>query len=126
MSRLMRAIAVVAVAVLFVSVGATPIAADEKLTIETIMEKGHKGKEAPVQTISAGKADEKLIKQFLTYYEFMATQKPPLGDEAAWKKKTGAVVEALKGLEAKKPGAADAFKAAVNCKACHTDHKPKK
>ena len=54
MSRLMRAIAVVAVAVLFVSVGATPIAADEKLTIETIMEKGHKGKEAPVQTISAG------------------------------------------------------------------------
>lgn len=126
MSRLTRAVAVLAVAVMFVSIGATPSAADEKMSIESIMEKGHKGKESPVQTIAAGKADEKLIKQFLTYYEFMGTQKPPLGDEAAWKKKTGAVVEALKALEAKKPGAADAFKAATNCKACHSEHKPKK
>lgn len=126
MSRLMRAFAVLALAVAFVSFGANPISADEKMTIESIMEKGHKGKEAPVQTISAGKADEKLIKQFLTYYEFMGTQKPPLGDEAAWKKKTGAVVAALKDLEGHKAGAVDAFKAAINCKACHTDHKPKK
>lgn len=126
MSRLMRAFSVVALAVMFVSFGANPISADEKMTIESIMEKSHKGKEAPVQAISAGKADEKLIKQFLTYYEFMSTQKPPVGDEAAWKKKTGAVIEALKALEGHKPGAAEAFKTAVNCKACHTDHKPKK
>ena len=98
----------------------------EMKAIEEIMKTGHKGKEAPIQTIIAGKADEALIKKFLTYYEFMGTQKPPQGDAAAWKKKTAAVVDALKGLEAKKAGALDAFKEATNCKACHTDFKPKK
>jgi hypothetical protein len=102
------------------------VRADEKLSTHDIMEKGHKGDSAPVQTIIAGKADEALLKQFLAYYEFMATDKPKVGDEASWKTKTAALVTATKALIDKKPDAATQFKEAVNCKACHTLHKPKK
>ena len=126
MKRFMRAAAIPAIALALIVYGAGSSLADEKLSIEQIMKDGHKGKEAPVQTIAAGKADEALIKKFLTYYEFMNSQKPPQGDEAAWKKKTAAVIDALKGIQEKKPGAVDAFKEATNCKACHTDFKPKK
>jgi len=35
-------------------------------------------------------------------------------------------VASTQGLIAKKAEAVEAFKTAVNCKACHTDHKPKK
>jgi hypothetical protein len=120
--------ALVAVAVLMISVVAgqmMPVSADEKMSIKTVM-KDHKGDDAPVQTIISGKADEATLKKFLAYYEFMGTQKPELGDTAAWGKKTAALVDATKGLIAKKDGSLEAFKSAVNCKACHTDHKPKK
>ncbi|HYG78416.1 MAG TPA: hypothetical protein VEK08_25670 [Planctomycetota bacterium] len=124
MNRVVAAVAVIAV-LSFAASEAYRVSADEKLSLESIMEK-HKGKEAPVQTIIAGKADEKLLKEYLAYYEFMATQKPPVGDTAAFKKKCDTLVEATKGLIAKKPEALEAFKNAINCKACHTDHKPKK
>ena len=118
----------VAVAVLLVSIVAGEklrVSADEKMSLKTIM-KDHKGEEAPVQTIVNGKADEVLLKKFLAYYEFMATQKPEVGDTASWNTKTAALVSATKGLIEKKDGSLEAFKSAVNCKACHTDHKPKK
>lgn len=123
-----RVTAVVAAVVLVAVVPAQMfrVSADEKMSMKSIMKDGHKGEEAPIQTILAGKADEKLLKQFLAYYEFMSTQKPPQGDEASWKKKTAALVEATQGLIAKKDGSLGALKSAVNCKACHTDHKPKK
>ena len=104
----------------------TVSADDKKMTIKEIMEKAHKGKESPVQTVIAGKADEKMLKEFLTYYKAMGDQKPPKGDEAAWKKKTAALVDATQALIDKKPGAQESFKLAVDCKACHTDHKPAK
>lgn len=121
-----KLVAVLCVTAVVMHFKAVPVSADEKQSIEHIMETTHKGKEAPITVIGAGKADEKLIKKFLADYEFMATQKAPVGDDAAFKKKVAAVIAALKGIEAKKPGAVEEFKAAANCKACHTDHKPKK
>jgi hypothetical protein len=102
------------------------VSADEKLTIKKIMLEGHKGEQAPIQTVLSGKADEALLKKFLTYYEFMAAQKPEHGDAASWTAKTTALVDATKGVIAKKDGSVEALKSAINCKACHTIHKPKK
>lgn len=101
------------------------VRADDKV-IHDFMEKTHKGKDSPVQQVVAGKADEKLLKEFLAGYQAMAAAKPPKGDEAAWKKKCEALVAATQGLIDKKPDAAAAFKAAVDCKACHSEHKPQK
>jgi cytochrome c553 len=47
----------------------------------------------------------------------MGQQKPPKGDEKAWKEKTDAL------LKATKDGNKEAFGKAVNCGACHGMHK---
>lgn len=97
--------------------------AGEKLTIEEIMEKTHKGKESMVARVGSAKPDPKEVTTLLGYYQQMAADKPGKGDEASWKKKTGAVIEALEGIKAGKPKSAEAFKTAINCKACHSVHK---
>lgn len=125
----MSKVYVVAFAAMMIAVSAAltvHVSADEKMTIKEVMEKAHKGKESPVQTVIQGKADEALLKQFIAYYTAMGAQKPPKGDESAWKKKCDALVQATQGLIDKKPNADVAFKAAVDCKGCHTDFKPAK
>ena len=85
----------------------------------------HKGNDSMVAKISQGKGTEEEHKKLLENYEFLATQKPPQGDEASWKAKTSALIAAAKDLVEKKPGAAEKVKAASNCKACHSVHKGK-
>ena len=127
MSRSSLVVALLAVAALLAVPAIHSFADDNaKEVIEGAMNKFHKGKEAPIQAIIAGKADEAALKAFLEAYEGMAKVKPPQGDEASWKAKTSAVIDATNGLIAKKPDAAAAFKTATDCKACHSVHKPKK
>jgi hypothetical protein len=86
----------------------------------------HKGKESMLNKITSGKGTDEDHKKLLELYEFMATQKPPQGDEAGWKAKTSALVTVTKDVVAKKEGAIDALKKASDCKSCHEVHKPKK
>ncbi len=86
----------------------------------------HKGKESFLSTILAGKGSDEDLKKLVSAYEVLATQKPPQGDEASWKKLTGELLTAAKDAAAKKDGALDKLKAASNCKACHDIHKAKK
>jgi len=48
---------------------------------------------------------------------------PPKGDKAAYVTKTQALLDAVKKVQAKDAAGPAAYKAAVNCKTCHTDHK---
>jgi hypothetical protein len=125
MIRALSVLAVVVGVMVIVSLAAR-VGAEDKLSIKSIMNDGHKGKEAPITTVLTGKADEKTLKQFLEYYEFMATQKPPAGDEESWKKKTTALVAAMKAVIDKKDNALEDLKGAADCKACHMAHKPPK
>jgi hypothetical protein len=50
----------------------------------------------------------------------LSKNKPPKGDAESWKKKTTALVDAAK------TGGAEAVGKAVNCGACHGEHKGKK
>ncbi len=89
--------------------------AADKITheqIEEVMKKGFKAKLH--EDLAANR--EVLAK----YAAWMAAYKPPKGDVQSWKKKTGAVVAAIKANDQ------EALKMASNCKACHNVHKKTK
>ena len=64
-----------------------------------------------------GEATKEEKQKLLEGYESMLKVKPPMGDEADWKKKCEALVKAVKDDDK------EAYKKAVNCKDCHTAHK---
>ena len=85
----------------------------------------HKGKDSFLSKVLAGKGSDEDLKKLVSAYEVLAVQKPPMGDEAHWKKLTGELLSAAKEAAEKKEGALDKLKAATNCKACHEAHKGK-
>ena len=73
-----------------------------------------KGFKAKLQNDLA--ANKKVLAK---YAAWLAAYKPPKGDDASWKEKTGAIVKAIK------TDNQAALKKATNCKACHNIHKGK-
>jgi hypothetical protein len=99
-------------------VGLTAREDKARYTIEEVMEKAHKGANLRKQVLD-GKASAEQKKELLALYEALARNNPPQGDKAAWKKLTGEIVTAAKGVVAGKAGADKALAKATNCKACH-------
>ena len=87
-------------------------AADKKITHEQIEEVMKKGFKAKLQNDLA--ANKEVLAK---YAAWLAAYKPPKGDDASWKEKTGAIVKAIK------TDNQAALKKATNCKACHNVHK---
>lgn len=104
--------------------GTAAEAGQTELTIKEIMKKGHKGDNSLIKHVTSGKGTPAEIKQLLAYYTAMPKLEPAKGDAASWKEKTGKLLAATQNLDKGTPGALEAFKAAVNCKSCHTAHKP--
>lgn len=105
----------------------TASGADEKaLTIKEIMKKGHSGKPPLCGKVASGKATKEEKQQLLDLYVALSKTKPPMGDEAAWKAKTDALVAAAKECVADDKAGPGDLKKAVACKACHDEHKKKK
>ena len=106
-----RIIFTLMVACLGMAMVQTADAVDKKITHEQIEEvmKGFKGK---LQNDLASN------KEVLTKYaNWLAAYKPTKGDAESWKKKTGAIVAAIKVNDQA------GLKKATNCKACHNIHK---
>jgi hypothetical protein len=99
-------------------------AADEKpkYTIKEVMTEHKKGKLKDKVIDGSASADDK--KKLVAMYEAMAKNKPPKGDAESWKKLNDALIKASKEVEEGKDGGVDALKKAVNCSACHKEHKP--
>ena len=119
-----RILVSVAVAVAAVVAGCSTFSSKPKYTTEQIMEQGFKGKESPAARVGRGEgtaADFKLLAELTASLPLNA---PPKGDAASWKEKSTALAKAGKELAAGKAGALEAWKAASNCKACHSAHKP--
>jgi hypothetical protein len=100
-------------------------------SIKDVMTEAHKapekGKPPLCGKASNGLASRDELKLMISLYEDMAKQKPPVGEEEAFKKKSDALVIATKKL-AEDPTDKEAiagYKKAVNCAACHSVHKPK-
>ena len=92
--------------------------------IEKAMKEGHKGKTSIVAKIKDGSATKADIEKLHKFYQEMSKVKPPRGDAEAWKKKTTQLANLTGKLAKGDEKAKAAFGKAVNCKACHSKHKP--
>lgn len=117
-------LAVAVLAALAAGCASTASQSKPSLSIEQIMEDGFKGKESLSARISKGQGNEADFKKMAFLTKELALNKAPKGDLASWTEKTKALQAAAESLAAGKPGALDGFKSAVNCKACHSVHKP--
>lgn len=115
--------------VLCASITATTLVAAEggDEALKKFMKEYHKapkGEDPICKKATEGHATPEQLKKLIAGYKYMTTIKPTKGDEASWKEKTGKLLAAAQALE---KGGADAqakYKEALNCKACHTAHKP--
>ena len=98
--------------------------AHPKYTIKDVMKALHKGDENIGKKVSRGQGTAEDFAKMVDYYSALPANKPPRGEQASWDAKTAALVKAAKSLKAGDSGALEAYKAATNCKACHTAHKP--
>jgi hypothetical protein len=104
---------------------AADAAAKPKYTIKEIMKKAHKGDDCTVKHVLKGQGTKEELKELLEYYQVLPQLEPPTGSPASWKEKTAKLLQSTESLNKGEAGSMEAFKAAVNCKACHDVHKPK-
>lgn len=98
-----------------------------KYTIKQVMAKAHGGdKKSLLFKIAGGKGEKKDAEQLLELYANLSKAEPPKGEPASWKKKTEEMVAAAKDVVAGKEGAEAKLQEAVDCKGCHSAHKPAK
>jgi cytochrome c556 len=101
-------------------------AADETNPIKDAMKYAHKapkGEKKINEKIVEGTVTDEELKKTLELYLAIGDTKPPKGDPADFKAKVAKLVAATEEVVAKKPDAAAHYKEAVNCKACHSEHK---
>jgi hypothetical protein len=89
-----------------------------------IYHKAPKGVDPICKKASDGKASPTELKNLVAAYRSMAKAKPPKGDDASWNEKCARLLSAAEALVTGAPGGAAKYKEAVNCKACHSVHKP--
>ena len=111
------------------NIAAAPVAAEAEaptqMTIADIMRSIHEGKSSKAVLAPQGKLSDDDLNQMLELYGLMVALPPPKGDKEHFKQVTQSLIAATKGLLAKSPGADDDFRAAVDCKSCHSQHRAK-
>ena len=125
--RMLTGAAILAAAAFFTS--ANLHAAESNKETAEFMKRDHKapkGTDPVCKKATEGKASDAELAGLLKGYEAMCSSKPSKGDVAEWTKKCQALVAAVKSLQAKDASGPAAYKAAVNCKACHEAHRPEK
>jgi len=100
-------------------------AAFQDKTAKEVMTASNKGKDSLWAKVTGGKGTDDDAKKLADLYEALSKAKAPQRDEKSWTSKTSALAAAAKDLADKKPGAMEKLKAAGECKACHSVHKPK-
>jgi hypothetical protein len=102
--------------------------AEPKHAIKDVMKQAHTPGEAGgkslLQRVTAGDASNDDKVQLLDLYVSLVENDPPRGDADEFMKKAGAAALAAAKVVVGREGAPEALKAAVNCAACHRDHKP--
>ena len=91
--------------------------AKPKHTISEVMKTAMKGKLC--EKVAKGNATDEEKAKLVELFTALAANKPPKGEAASWKEKTGALLTAAKNGDNK------ALAAAAKCGACHDVHKNK-
>ena len=117
-------VACVIISLGWVVVSLTGLAQDKpKYTTKEVMQKAHKG--GLMKKVSEGKASADEKKQLIEFYEALAANKPPKGDEAEWKVKTSAILAAARAAAEGDEAVAKKLSDTVKCMECHQAHKGK-
>ncbi len=98
--------------------------AKPKYTTKEVMKALHKGQDNIAKHVSSGQGSKEEIDKLVEYYASLPLNEPPKGDKESWSAKSTALFKAAQELKAGKPNALAGYKQAVNCKACHSAHKP--
>jgi hypothetical protein len=104
--------------------GCASYSSKPSMTSEEVMKQGFKGDTSLFKKISQGNGTQDDFNHLVKLSRELAKNAPSKGDAASWSEKTKALVVASEALAKGQPGALDAVKAAANCKACHSVHKP--
>lgn len=105
----------------------SPVHAEDDGPIAVFMKECHKapkGVDPVCKKATLGTATPEEIKKLIAGYKIMAKEKAPKGDAASWKEKTERLVKASEALVKGGDEARNEYKEAVNCKACHSQHRP--
>jgi hypothetical protein len=105
-------------------VAAPSFAADDdapKYSIKEVMKKAFKG--PLVKKVASGDASDEEKHELHDMLVALSKNEPKKGDAESWKKFTGALVKAAKGVVDGDEKAAGKLKKAANCKACHSVHR---
>jgi hypothetical protein len=104
--------------------GLVGFAAEEKpeYTTKQVMKEAHK--DGLLKKVTGGEASDEEKGKLLVLYKALLANDPPKGSKDEWKTRSEAIVVATEALIADKDGSSEKLTAAVNCKACHTPHKP--
>jgi hypothetical protein len=100
-----------------------PAAAKSETSISDVMLALHKGDDSLAVQAREGKVAQDDLKRMLASYQAIHGLTPPKGTLESWKLKTTALIDSTQGLIDDKDGAAGVYKTAVNCKACHSEHR---
>ena len=93
-----------------------------KRSIKEVMKIAQKDKLA--NKVIAGEASDEEKKLLLDVFISLLESEPPKGDMESWRRLAGGAALAAAKVVVGREGAADQLKAANNCKACHSVHKP--
>ena len=97
---------------------------DPEISISDVMINFHKGKNSIAAQAQEGKADKDILQEMLSNYRAISELTPPKGSVEDWKKRTAELTESANNLLLfGSPDAIERYKAAVNCKACHSEHR---
>lgn len=123
----MRKNSLFAALVALVSITAFAIADENHEIIEKVMKEGMKGDESPFAKVVGGTASAEDTAGLATKIQTLKGTKAPAGDQAKYEAKMAELIAAMDAVAggAKDEVALKRLKTAGNCKACHTDHKPK-
>jgi len=107
----------------------SPALADENHDIiSKVMKDGLKGKTSPLARVLDGEADAEETKSLAELVRTMGGTQAPVGDQAGYDDKVAELIAALDAVAGGDtgPDAIHRLDNASSCKACHSDHKPKK
>jgi mono/diheme cytochrome c family protein len=101
--------------------------AKPKHAIKEVMRGAHvapEGGKSLLARVAAGGASDDEKRQLLDFYISLVENEPPRGEASEFRKKAGAAALVAAKVIVGREGAAGELTRAVNCAACHRDHKP--
>lgn len=88
------------------------------------MKEGFKGKGSMAARIGDNTASQADKMRMVYLTQQLALNKAPKGDAASWELKTAKLNRAAIGIQDNLPDSLEVWRAAADCKACHSIHKP--